>query len=126
MINVFRSFLHGKGSAQAWRVMAASRQWPGETESRLFLTAPVRDALFGDQWHNRLRPVGDAPRQMGLNSVGLAMHECPLDVTAARESAAQSRIIHRDHYHDPIRCQKLRSSPPVHRAPAEDSAPHIG
>ena len=60
-INVFRSFIYGKGSAEARRVMAASRQWLGEAESGLFITAPVRDALSGDQWHNRLRPVGDAP-----------------------------------------------------------------
>jgi class 3 adenylate cyclase len=60
-INVFRSFLYGKGSGEAWQVMDASRQWLGEAGSALFITAPVRDALSGDRWHNRLRPVGDAP-----------------------------------------------------------------
>jgi len=60
-VNVFRSFLCGNGSAEAWRIMAVSRQDLADGESGLFATAPVRDALSGGPWHSQLRPVGGTP-----------------------------------------------------------------
>ena len=60
-INVFRSFLWGEGSAEAWRVMVTSKQCLTKEESGLFITAPVRDALADGPWHKRLRSVSSLP-----------------------------------------------------------------
>jgi adenylate cyclase len=56
-ICVFRSFLYGDAIMVASQVQEASTGALADREGGVFVTDPVRDALSGGPWEDRLRPV---------------------------------------------------------------------
>jgi class 3 adenylate cyclase len=65
----FRSFLYGRDVWTASQLQSASAKLLGSGESGIFVTAPVRSALFGTPSHNRLQPVELFPLPAALAGI---------------------------------------------------------
>ena len=57
----FRSFLYGRDVWIASQLQSASGKLLGSEENGIFVTAAVRNALFGTPSHNRLQPIALLP-----------------------------------------------------------------
>jgi class 3 adenylate cyclase len=66
---MFRSFLYGRDVWIASQLQGASGKLLGRDENGIFVTAAVRDALFGTPSHNRLQPVALRPLPAALTGV---------------------------------------------------------
>ena len=56
-VYTFRSFLYGRDVWIASQLQNASGKLLSPGENGIFVSAAVRDALFGTMWHNRFAPV---------------------------------------------------------------------
>jgi hypothetical protein len=66
---MFRSFLYGRDVWIASQLQGASGKLLGRDENGIFVTAAVRDALFGTPSHNRLQPVALRPLPAALAGI---------------------------------------------------------
>jgi class 3 adenylate cyclase len=60
-VYTFRSFLYGRDFWIASQLQNASARLLATDENGIFVTGPVRSALFDTSWHNRLQPVELGP-----------------------------------------------------------------
>jgi len=65
----FRSFLYGRDVWIASQLQSASGKLLGSEENGIFVTAAVRNALFGTPSHNRLQPVALLPLPAALAGI---------------------------------------------------------
>jgi class 3 adenylate cyclase len=65
----FRSFLYGRDVWIASQLQSASAKLLASGESGIFVTAAVRNALFGTPSHNRLQPVALLPLPVALAGI---------------------------------------------------------
>ena len=65
----FRSFLYGRDVWIASQLQSASGKLLGSQENGIFVTAAVRNALFGTPSHNRLQPVALLPLPAALAGI---------------------------------------------------------
>jgi len=65
----FRSFLYGRDVWIASQLQSASGKLLEREENGIFVTAAVRDALFGTPSHNRLQPVALLPLPAALAGI---------------------------------------------------------
>ena len=65
----FRSFLYGRDVWIASQLQSASAKLLRSGENGMFVTAAVRNALFGTPSHNRLQPVALLPLPAALAGI---------------------------------------------------------
>jgi class 3 adenylate cyclase len=65
----FRSFLYGRDVWIASQLQSASAKLLGSEEHGIFVTAAVRNALFGTPSHNRLQPIALLPLPAALAGI---------------------------------------------------------
>ena len=66
---MFRSFLYGRDVWIASQLQSSSGKHLGSGENGIFVTATVRNALFGTPSHNRLQPVALLPLPAALTGI---------------------------------------------------------
>ena len=56
-ISIYRSFLLGRGTGAAKRILATAHEVLAAGEGGVFVTSAMRDSLSSSPWHNQLHPV---------------------------------------------------------------------